>query len=332
MVWLSGLASHLDTCHPTTLVIQQHAGWTRVIQQHAGCGWTRVIQQHAGRREHTISSHYPFLSIFCDGVAPLLCNTKGIFYQAGQLGNTPDEARTHFGALTQVLIGAMFGSAQPVLLAFPLERPVFLREYRTGTYGVLPYFLAKTFVELIMSFFTMAEAVLIGYYLMDFQGPVMLHILVAFGLSVVASSVALFLGCAVKEVTLALELTPLIFVPQIMFAGFFIKMSQIPSWLSWAQYLCSLKFAINLGLVVEFGGSTGCTDATGWTDITHPQYNSTELVAAQALQAGRCEASAQLLTDNDIVEEDWWVYVVVLLALFVGFRSFAAMLLAAKAR
>jgi hypothetical protein len=220
-----------------------------------------------------------------------------------------------------VLIGAMFGSAQPVLLAFPAERPVFLREYRTGTYGTFPYFLSKTVVELVMSFLTMLVAVVVSYYLIDFRGPLMYHVLVAWGLAIVASSVALLLGCAVKDVTLALELTPLVFVPQIMFSGFFIKMEDIPVWLRWAQYLCSLKFAVNLGLLAEFGGEAGC-----------PRSNSSVVMNKSENAMNRCLASAKLLEQNDIYPEDWWVYTLVLIALFVGFRALAAVLLAAKAK
>eukprot|EP00969_Alexandrium_andersonii_P132902 5877610-Alexandrium_andersonii.AAC.1 len=40
------------------------------------------------------------------------------------------------------------GSAQPILLTFPSERPVFLREYAAKQYRVTPYFLAKTLVEM----------------------------------------------------------------------------------------------------------------------------------------------------------------------------------------
>jgi hypothetical protein len=32
-----------------------------------------------------------------------------------------------------VLISGMFGQAQPVMLSFPYERPMFMREYSTGT-------------------------------------------------------------------------------------------------------------------------------------------------------------------------------------------------------
>lgn len=50
-----------------------------------------------------------------------------------------------------------------------------------------------------------------------------------------------------------MQLSPAIFVPQLLFAGFFIRIQDIPVFLRWAQYLCSLKFAINLALIVEFG-------------------------------------------------------------------------------
>ncbi|CAE7934073.1 w, partial [Symbiodinium sp. KB8] len=40
----------------------------------------------------------------------------------------------HFNALVQVALVAMFSACQPVILTFPLERPVFLREYSSGTY------------------------------------------------------------------------------------------------------------------------------------------------------------------------------------------------------
>lgn len=57
-----------------------------------------------------------------------------IFFNAGGKddGNTTD-FNSHFGALSMTLIAGMFGAAQPVMLTFPFERPMFLREYSTGT-------------------------------------------------------------------------------------------------------------------------------------------------------------------------------------------------------
>ena len=42
----------------------------------------------------------------------------------------------------------MFGAAQPLLLRFPLDRGIFLREYATGAYGAFAYFISKMLVEL----------------------------------------------------------------------------------------------------------------------------------------------------------------------------------------
>jgi hypothetical protein len=55
-----------------------------------------------------------------------------IFEGAGSRDSAEADALpAHFGALVMVTIGSMFGTAQPVMLGFPLERPVFLREYTT---------------------------------------------------------------------------------------------------------------------------------------------------------------------------------------------------------
>lgn len=57
-----------------------------------------------------------------------------IFLKAGSRdnGNT-DDFNTHVGAMSMLVIFALFGSGQSVLLAFPFERPMILREYVTGT-------------------------------------------------------------------------------------------------------------------------------------------------------------------------------------------------------
>ena len=59
--------------------------------------------------------------------------------------------QSHFGALVIVMLTAMFGTAQPALLAFPEERPVFLREYSTNHYSVISYFLARLSNEAIIT-------------------------------------------------------------------------------------------------------------------------------------------------------------------------------------
>ena len=57
-----------------------------------------------------------------------------IFLGAGNRSNANyTDFTTHFGSLTMVTISSMFGCAQPAMLEFPFERPMFMREYVTGT-------------------------------------------------------------------------------------------------------------------------------------------------------------------------------------------------------
>lgn len=119
-----------------------------------------------------------------------------------------------------VLISGMFGQAQPVMLSFPYERPMFMREYSTGTCkyllrapvaarvidclspplspisldGVVPYFLSKIFLELPMTFMQSLITLLICYYMIGFQGEFMVLTAAMFGLGVCSCSVALCLG------------------------------------------------------------------------------------------------------------------------------------------
>ncbi|EKX41157.1 hypothetical protein GUITHDRAFT_60683, partial [Guillardia theta CCMP2712] len=171
-----------------------------------------------------------------------------IFYKVGNGG----DIQSHFGALVFLAISAMFGAAQPVILTFPAERPRFVREYATGTYGAVPYFWSKLFTELPLTFLVALVVFLVTYWTEALKGNFILHVLIVWLVSIAASSTALFAGSIASNVKVATEALPAIFVPQILFAGFFIKIELIPVWIRWAQYLCSLKFGVNLIILNEF--------------------------------------------------------------------------------
>jgi hypothetical protein len=57
-----------------------------------------------------------------------------VFFEIGDRDITdPTNFNGLFGALTIVTMSSMFQVSQPVMLAFPFERPLFLREYTNGT-------------------------------------------------------------------------------------------------------------------------------------------------------------------------------------------------------
>jgi len=209
-----------------------------------------------------------------------------------------------FGALVSINIAGLFGAAQPTLLSFPLERPVFLREYSSQMYSIWSYFLSKTIVEMTVSAVQVGILVTISYVAMGFQRG--LHGYLLFWLYVwlqanAAASMAVWLGCCTSSPAAAIQLAPVIFVPQVLFSGLFLQIKDVPWYLRWVQYVCTLKYGINLVCIVEFGGD----DRAGG-----------ELV----------------LEAQDIREDMRLSYTLLLVGLFLAYRLMALVVLKRKAR
>lgn len=160
-----------------------------------------------------------------------------IFYQAAEYHDVDGSMESvifvttrHFGLITFIAIGSMFGLAQENMLNFPVERPIFLREYAGGTYNAVPYFFSKLMIETPRAFVVILLIYLITYWMVGFNGSffVMAGITTLFGL--VAASVTLIIGAMVTNVQVGVQLTPLVFVPQLLFAGFYIPIDDIPAY------------------------------------------------------------------------------------------------------
>lgn len=213
--------------------------------------------------------------------------------------------QSHFGALVMVVIMSMMGTAQPALLAFPEERPVFLREYSTNHYSVVSYFLSRLTIEALLTAVQVLVLVVIDYFLVSFQSNFGLFYIATYALAMTSTALAVLVGCAVEDPKMGQEMLPLLFVPQFLFAGFFVIPALIPVWLRWARYLCSLTYAIRIIAVEEFGN--GC---------------------------GSPEADKACLRTNESIEADsdelWWNWLI-LIGLFVVFRLLALAVLRQKA-
>ena len=138
----------------------------------------------------------------------------------------------------------------------------------------------------------------------------MYFVLMTFVITLVSASSAMLAGCVLPDVKQAIEAAPVLFVPQIFFSGFFIRIEQIPVWLRWCQYLCFLKYVLNVFMIIEFSDCPG-VDSTG-----------------RSWQS-QCD---DLLQVSDVDKDHWWVYLLVLIGLIVGYRTLAMIALKAKAK
>jgi ABC-type multidrug transport system permease subunit len=141
--------------------------------------------------------------------------------------------------------------------------------------------------------------------MIGFQTSFGLFFITIYTLAMASTALAVLLGCAVEDPKLGQEMLPILFVPQLLFAGFFVAPDLIPVWLRWARYLCTLTYAIRIMLVAEFDRDCGSAEGDR-----------------------NCQ---KLLSNVDAVpDETWWNWIV-LVSLFCVFRVIALIILRQKA-
>jgi len=301
------LTLQLTTTHNNENVNENHVKLFHTTDRSL---WPQIVILTHRETLHTLRDINTLKSRF--GVTIVLFVLIGVIYY--QAGNSDDSQisnfNTHVGVVAMNLMGSMMRSALPEMTTFPYERPLFLREYTSGMYAIFPYFFSKLIIESIISFFQALLQFVLIYFLVGLQGNFWYIVGISFAMGMAASSTAVLIGCMVKDVVMATEFVPVVFLPQILFLGFFIRMSEIPVFLRWAQYLCSLKYAMNLFLLTEFHPSNpSCAD--------NPKTQ---------------KYCANLLITNEVKEEDWYIYLIVLLILLIGFRVIGAFFLMYHAR
>ena len=192
-----------------------------------------------------------------------------LFFKSSDPGPLGVISTSHRGGLTNACIFAMFASGQTTLIALPYDRPVILREYANGLYSVTACILARLSVEFPIIFCQNLVLALLIYFLEGFVGNFMLLVLAMFLLGCATASMAIMFGAAFKNVEKAVELGVFLFIPQIMFCGFFVSIDQIPKLFQWAQWLCGLKYAVNIAYIAELTNLPGYEAVFATTGIEH---------------------------------------------------------------
>lgn len=150
----------------------------------------------------------------------------------------------------------------------------------------------------------------IVYFMMGLQGNFLYLLLSCYGLAMVSNSVAMIVAAVAPNMKTAGEMVPLAYIPQILFAGYFIRTSQIPEFLQWAEYIVGMKYSLSLVYLIEFNPSLdSCNNSN---------------------QAKHFCSS--LLDSNDIDEKHYYIYIIMLFVLFVVFRAIAIFILIEKAK
>ena len=160
------------------------------------------------------------------------------------------------GALFFMTMTIAFNSIQNIILIFPDERPVFLREVNNNMYSVSAYFFGKVIAELPASLLTPVIYGCIVYYAIGLSTVFAWKFPLYLGLMILiyaaAGSYALIISTLFADKQLAVTLTPVLIIPFMLFAGFFVNQNNIPVWLIEFQYLSFFKYGYQALMLNEY--------------------------------------------------------------------------------
>jgi ABC-type multidrug transport system permease subunit len=172
--------------------------------------------------------------------------TSGMMWKQGE----SEDAQARIAVLTNIVIGTLFGVAQPLVITLPLEKP---REFSSGLYDVLSYFFAKIAVEIPIGALQAAIMAVIAYFMGGYQGDFGILYVAAYVNAVCSASFAFAISALARTPREAVEITPLIFVTQFLFADLWIRIKEISlAPIRALQWITPLKYAVNIAYVGEF--------------------------------------------------------------------------------
>lgn len=160
---------------------------------------------------------------------------------------------TVYALFTIILLMISINAANSTILTIPTETPIRTREIQSNLYTALPYVLSKVIIELPITtiFFILGFSLL--YVMVPFYGSFVKLAGVIWIHSWTSTSLAWLISTLTKEPNSALQLSNLFFAPQILFSGLMVQVKDIPGSLRWVNYLCYLKYSLNLCIIIELG-------------------------------------------------------------------------------
>lgn len=224
------------------------------------------------------------------------------------------------GVLFLMLINMTITNMMGVLNSFPLETPIFLREYGIGLYRVDIYFICKCLAELPSFLMIPVVFSAITYWMVGLYNTVEAFFIFT-GVIVLVANISVSFGyivsAGVNSVSTALAIAPPLMIPLIMFGGFFLNSDSVPVYFIWLEYLSWFKYANELLTVNQ------------WENIDSLECdgNSTSPVDSCHYHNGH-----QVIKYLNYDEDNLWRNIGVLLAMLVGYRLIAFFVLFVRAR
>jgi len=184
-----------------------------------------------------------------------------------QLPQTEATVHERSSLLFFVIIAQSNQAVLTSINSFSVERVIMQRERAKAMYRMSPYFLAKTFGDLVNSVAMPMLYATIVYWCAGLKADAAAFFiyLASFALCIqVAQSWGILISVIFKNIAMALILAPMLTLMLMILGGFYISFDNMPPYILWLSFISQARYGFTAMCVNEFTGQTfSCSgDAT----------------------------------------------------------------------
>ncbi|CAI2387663.1 unnamed protein product [Moneuplotes crassus] len=172
-------------------------------------------------------------------------------------GEDREGIRGTIGSFLFITATFTFAPIATTTRSFSAEKPVFMKEYGNKTYGLIPYAISNSLVEIpFESTYALIFAIIV-YFSMGLEAEVGKFFIFLFAItlnSFCAMSMGLFLSAAVPNEESAIALTNLFVAPALLLCGVPVNLGTLDPWVGWLTYISPLRYTVEILIRNEYEG------------------------------------------------------------------------------
>jgi hypothetical protein len=158
---------------------------------------------------------------------------------------------SHAGALFFFLFCGCV-AANDIALEIIDHRPIFEREFRTGHYHLVSHAIVNIIREASIVLVQSLLAFPVAFLAIGFQGRFWYMFLICFTNAFSFATLGILIVSACRGPKLARALITIMTLPAGLFCGFYVVVSELPSWLQWLSWTTPLLYTLRLFVMEEF--------------------------------------------------------------------------------
>ncbi|CAH1985286.1 unnamed protein product [Acanthoscelides obtectus] len=194
-----------------------------------------------------------------------------LYFKAGIDGS---KTLGNYNLLFSILMHHMMSTMMLTILTFPSELSILIKEHFNRWYSLKMYYLSVTLVDLPLSTLCCFLFTII-LYTMTSQPMELLRFSMFFLISLLVVFVANGFGLSIGayfNVVNGTFLGPILSIPMMMFAGFGVRLCDLPRYMYWGSYISYLRFGLEGIVQAIYGMDRGVVDCPDAEMYCHHKY------------------------------------------------------------